>query len=864
MQFVVSQIQNLQRNQPVKHSVGKRGQVVVGQIQSLQPSQPVKHSGGKRGQDVVGQIQSLQPSQPVKHSGGKRGQVVVGQIQNLQRSQPVKPSVGKRGQVVVGQIQSLQPSQPVKHFVGKRGQVVVVQTQNPQRGQPGEIPRCEGGDVLAVQVERAGDVGKMRVGDKGAVTDAGDLAKDPVAHHRRAPADAGGGDPGHRHRGCVGVGGDAVCAAAPGHGQGEGKFDVRRQRLDRHQGRGARVVVEPYRHPARRSGQRPAIGHIRAPRPGIAAAAVERHRAPAVRNRSVIGQGIRHGREGRPGIVRQLQIRQRGQRLEHVVGQRGQVVEAQIQRRQRGQPGEHPGVQRDQIVAFQIQRRQRGQPGEHPGVQRDQIVAFQTQRRQRGQPGEHPGVQRGQPVACQTQRLQRGQPGEHPGVQRVQPVGAQSQLLQLGQPGEHPGGQRGQPVAAQTQILQRQPGEHPGVQRAQLVAVQIQTRQRGQRLEHVVGQRGQVVGAQIQRRQRGQPGEIPRREGVDALAVQLQLAGDAGKTRVGDKAAVTDAGEPVKDTDAHLSRALADAGSLGLDRPARRIRVAGQLLVAAPIVGEADLHADLLADIRLHRHVGVRGLAGDVGCIRHAVGIHPDPLVAVSRAGETVLVRDVRGHHPERPAHPRLARRAADRRPARGRVVQCRHVHRHDVGRRALIRAVAHPEGEARIAHPVGVRLRGEHQIADLRRRDRLVHRHRRAVERQRARRRQRHHRDARQRIARVGVGEVELVLREGVRRVLVGCYRSIGRRRGVVRGPRHRHRIGLGAGRVLRRHRHNDRVVAHEERGNRDPVGEIAVGNRVPVQGDGADRRAIIGRHCGQPDRRDSVGHLRGVARLR
>ena len=57
--------------------------------------------------------------------------------------------------------------------------------------------------------------------------------------------------------------------------------------------RGARGVVKRHRRPARRSGQRPGIGHIRAPRPAIAAAAVERHRAPGDGNLSVIGQGIR-------------------------------------------------------------------------------------------------------------------------------------------------------------------------------------------------------------------------------------------------------------------------------------------------------------------------------------------------------------------------------------------------------------------------------------------------------------------------------------------------------------------------------------------------------------------------------------------
>ena len=91
-------------------------------------------------------------------------------------------------------------------------------------------------------------------------------------------------------------------------------------------GVGARGGVERHGNPARRSGQRPGIGNIRAPRPAIAAAAVERHRAPTGGNRSVIGQGIRGGREGRPQIGLQLQRRQRSQLVEHPGGKRGQRV----------------------------------------------------------------------------------------------------------------------------------------------------------------------------------------------------------------------------------------------------------------------------------------------------------------------------------------------------------------------------------------------------------------------------------------------------------------------------------------------------------------------------------------------------------
>ncbi len=119
-------------------------------------------------------------------------------------------------------------------------------------------------------------------------------------------------------------------------------------------------------------GQRPGIGHIRAPRPA-AVAAVEHDRAPGARNRAVIGQRHHGRREWRPRIVFQKQlIRQRGQRLEHVGGKRGQLVVVQKQRPQRGHPTEHVGGKRDQRVIVQVQTIQRGQPVEHAGGKRGQ------------------------------------------------------------------------------------------------------------------------------------------------------------------------------------------------------------------------------------------------------------------------------------------------------------------------------------------------------------------------------------------------------------------------------------------------------------------------------------------------------------
>ena len=138
------------------------------------------------------------------------------------------------------------------------------------------------------------------------------------------------------------------------------------------------IVVE---HPGGKRGQRVGLqrqlpqraSDCRTPRrPGLSDWSAPRNRSHScvplpssvTGNRSVIGQGIRGGREGRPGIALQPQVRQRGQHPGGKPGQRhcsdsassarsarrggkpGQRVEAQTQVRQRGQLVEHPGGKR--------------------------------------------------------------------------------------------------------------------------------------------------------------------------------------------------------------------------------------------------------------------------------------------------------------------------------------------------------------------------------------------------------------------------------------------------------------------------------------------------------------------------------------
>ena len=164
---------------------------------------------------------------------------------------------------------------------------------------------------------------------------------------------------GGRHRG---VGGGER-PAAPGHGQGESQCGARRQRRGRRHRRGAGVIVE--RHPARGGG--PAIGHVVAPRVARQRrGAGQRHHAPGGRDRPVIGQGVGDGRKGRTRIARQAQIRQRGQFLEHPVGERGNVIARQVKLFQRRGGKERAVEVHHQPVVRQVQHPQRRRPGHHP------------------------------------------------------------------------------------------------------------------------------------------------------------------------------------------------------------------------------------------------------------------------------------------------------------------------------------------------------------------------------------------------------------------------------------------------------------------------------------------------------------------
>ena len=77
----------------------------------------------------------------------------------------------------------------------------------------------------------------------------------------------------------------------------------------------------------------------------------------------------------------------------------------------------------------------------------------------------------------------------------------------------------------------------------------------------------------------------------------------------------------------------------------------------------------------------------------------------------------------------------------------------------------------------------------------------------------------------------------------------------------RDRHRVVLGVvDVVLRRHRHDDLVVVLGERGHRDTVAEVGVGDRGSVQGDAGHRRVRIVHRRGQRHRGDGVAHVRVV----
>ena len=83
---------------------------------------------------------------------------------------------------------------------------------------------------------------------------------------------------------------------------------------------------------------------------------------------------------------------------------------------------------------------------------------------------------------------------------------------------------------------------------------------------------------------------------------------------------------------------------------------------------------------------------------------------------------------------------------------------------------------------------------------------------------------------------------------------------RGRYPPPAHdRHRVVLG-GVVLRRHRHDDLVVVIGERGHRDPVAEVGVGDGRSAEGDAGHRRVRIVHRRGQRHRGDGVAHVRVV----
>ena len=113
-----------------------------------------------------------------------------------------------------------------------------------------------------------------------------------------------------------------------------------------------------------------------------------------------------------------------------------------------------------------------------------------------------------------------------------------------------------------------------------------------------------------------------------------------------------------------------------------------------------------------------------------------------------------------------------------------RHVDRDRVGAGALVGAVAHLEGEARIGTAALHPIRGEDELVrvDVGLRDGLIHHDRRAVVRQRALPRQGDDLHAHEAVAGVRVGEVEVRRREGVGHALARRHRVVrGRRRGSM-----------------------------------------------------------------------------------
>ncbi len=287
------------------------------------------------------------------------------------------------------------------------------------------------------------------------------------------------------------------------------------------------------------------------------------------------------------------------------------------------------------------------------------------------------------------------------------------------------------------------------------------------------------------------------------------------------------------------------------------------------------------------------------------------PVALRRRVGQRVAV-----HVAERGGRERVAERRAHRRRLvrdRGRhrrcVVHRRHVDRHGVGRRALVGAVAHLEGESRVGIAAGVRRRRELELArvEVGLAHHPVHRHRAAVVRQAPRVGPGHYLHARQRVAGIGVREVEVGRRERVRRVLVRRHRVVGRRRrGVGRGAhhdveavlgvqvpvtrrhldRHRARRRRRPGKVPRRRREgqparqrlpvalrrhvSQRVAVHvAERGGRERVAERRAHRRRLVRDRGRHRRCVVHRRhvdrhgVGRRALVGAVAHLEGESRV-
>ena len=105
----------------------------------------------------------------------------------------------------------------------------------------------------------------------------------------------------------------------------------------------------------------------------------------------------------------------------------------------------------------------------------------------------------------------------------------------------------------------------------------------------------------------------------------------------------------------------------------RRRRRAGQRLGIAAVVVEGHPHLEGLAQVGVDQGVGRVGRVGDVRRVRHAVRVHPHPLVAVADIGQAVRVRDAREVNGQRlPDRRRAGNRGRARRRGAGQRAECR------------------------------------------------------------------------------------------------------------------------------------------------------------------------------------------------